>query len=118
MRLNRVASFYAFLLHFRSEDNEEEERPATASPQAGPATRGLAVAKAPTRGRATAARASPQGRLTSLAGPTARRGGACRHGRLRPAGRGGNRPRAPPLAARCLQRGSVVGHPQGTASRG
>ncbi|RZS00246.1 hypothetical protein BHM03_00029911 [Ensete ventricosum] len=32
MRLNRVESFYVFLLHFRSEGNEEEGRPTTASP--------------------------------------------------------------------------------------
>ncbi|RWV76791.1 hypothetical protein GW17_00062486 [Ensete ventricosum] len=35
MRLNRVESFYAFLLHFYSKGNEEEGRPATASPMYG-----------------------------------------------------------------------------------
>ncbi|RWV77264.1 hypothetical protein GW17_00061929 [Ensete ventricosum] len=40
MRLYRVESFYAFLLHFRSEGSKEEGRPATASPHVGPATRG------------------------------------------------------------------------------
>ncbi|RWV88416.1 hypothetical protein GW17_00049494 [Ensete ventricosum] len=40
IRLNRVESFYAFLLRFRSEDSEEEGRPATASPHIGPTTHG------------------------------------------------------------------------------
>ncbi|RZS27797.1 hypothetical protein BHM03_00061322 [Ensete ventricosum] len=44
-----------------------------------------ATAKALARGRLAAARASPQGRLTPLAGAAARRGGACGHGWLRPA---------------------------------
>ncbi|RZS16324.1 hypothetical protein BHM03_00048317 [Ensete ventricosum] len=47
MRLNRIESFYAFLLRFRSEGSEEQGRPATASPHAGPATHGQALAKGP-----------------------------------------------------------------------
>ncbi|RWW60613.1 hypothetical protein BHE74_00032389 [Ensete ventricosum] len=50
MRLNRVESFYAFLLHFCSEGSKEEGRPATASPHVGPATHGQAAAKAPHKG--------------------------------------------------------------------
>ncbi|RWW29870.1 hypothetical protein GW17_00005582 [Ensete ventricosum] len=45
MRLNHVELFYAFLLHFLSEDSEEEGWPATASPHAGPATHGQAGCK-------------------------------------------------------------------------
>ncbi|RWW41354.1 hypothetical protein BHE74_00053160 [Ensete ventricosum] len=74
MRLYRVESFYAFLLRFRSEGNEEEGRPATTRPHARPATDGQAAAKA-----------SPQGAV-------ARRGGACGHGMLRPARKGSSRP--------------------------
>ncbi|RZS19666.1 hypothetical protein BHM03_00052099 [Ensete ventricosum] len=47
MRLYRVKSFNALLLHFRSEGSEEEGRPATASPHAGTTTYGQAAAKAP-----------------------------------------------------------------------
>ncbi|RWV77067.1 hypothetical protein GW17_00062161 [Ensete ventricosum] len=58
MRLNRVESFYAFLLHFCSEGSKEEGRLATASPHVGPAR---PRPRPPTRGWATAARAIPQG---------------------------------------------------------
>ncbi|RWV94903.1 hypothetical protein GW17_00042520 [Ensete ventricosum] len=50
MRLNRVESFYVFLLHFRSEGSEEEGRQATTIPYVGPATHGQAAAKAPCKG--------------------------------------------------------------------
>ncbi|RWW19814.1 hypothetical protein GW17_00016104 [Ensete ventricosum] len=49
MRLNRVESFYVFLLHFHSEGSEEG-RPATTNPHVGPATHGQAAAKAPCKG--------------------------------------------------------------------
>ncbi|RRT66406.1 hypothetical protein B296_00002601 [Ensete ventricosum] len=64
MRLNRVESFYAFLLCFHNEDNEEEGWPTTTSPHVGPARprpRPLA------RGWLATARASPQGRPASPA---------------------------------------------------
>ncbi|RWW46412.1 hypothetical protein BHE74_00047661 [Ensete ventricosum] len=58
MRLNRVESFYAFLLHFRSKRSKEENgRPTTAKPLVGrpatawPPARGQpAVAKTPCKG--------------------------------------------------------------------
>ncbi|RRT31917.1 hypothetical protein B296_00056686 [Ensete ventricosum] len=40
IRLNRVESFYALLLHFHSEGSEEEGRPTTARPWPGPARMG------------------------------------------------------------------------------
>ncbi|RWW23102.1 hypothetical protein GW17_00012674 [Ensete ventricosum] len=52
MRLNRVESFYAFLLHFRNEGSEEEGWPATTSPHTRPATHGQAAAKPPYKGAA------------------------------------------------------------------
>ncbi|RWV88225.1 hypothetical protein GW17_00049705, partial [Ensete ventricosum] len=49
MRLNRVESFYVFLLRFRSKRNEEEDgRPATARPPAGAADHSLATYKGAT----------------------------------------------------------------------
>ncbi|RRT50194.1 hypothetical protein B296_00002494, partial [Ensete ventricosum] len=42
---------------------------------------------------------NPQGRPAPLMGVAARKGGACKHGRLRPARRSGCRPRAHPLAS-------------------
>ncbi|RWV81334.1 hypothetical protein GW17_00057260 [Ensete ventricosum] len=86
MRLYRIELFYVFLLHFRSEGNEEEGQPATTNPHAGPATHGQA-----------AARASPKGGLAMPARAIADRG----HDRLRPAHRGGSR----------LQRGAHMGLP-------
>ncbi|RWV87413.1 hypothetical protein GW17_00050588 [Ensete ventricosum] len=56
--------------------------------------------RSPARGRPAAARASPQGRPTSLTGVVARRGCACGHGRLRPTRRGDSRPQAHPLVVR------------------
>ncbi|RWV95974.1 hypothetical protein GW17_00041352 [Ensete ventricosum] len=104
MRLYRVESFYAFLLRFRSEGSEEEERPATASLHAGPATHG-------------------QGQPA--------RGDACGHGGLRPARKGdacghGRHLRAPPYsmpASGCCQRLARKGLPppaklQGVIARG
>ncbi|RRT39094.1 hypothetical protein B296_00009050 [Ensete ventricosum] len=72
-----------------------------ASPHAGSTTHGQAVARAsPSREASTARRgSSPQGRSAPLTGVTARWGGACGHGRMRPTCRGGNRSRAHPLAA-------------------
>ncbi|RZS22860.1 hypothetical protein BHM03_00055690 [Ensete ventricosum] len=117
MRLNRVESFYAFLLRFRSEGSEEKGRPATASPHVAPATHGQAAAKAPCKGatdcgqgqparEAGAARSgsSPQERPVPLTGAAARKGGSCRHGQG--------------LAAWHPQRGLVAGCPQGAATRG
>ncbi|RZS27845.1 hypothetical protein BHM03_00061373, partial [Ensete ventricosum] len=55
MILNRIESFYAFLLRFRSEGSKEEGRPATASPMQDrpwprpPATRGDRLRLGPTR---------------------------------------------------------------------
>ncbi|RWV77794.1 hypothetical protein GW17_00061334, partial [Ensete ventricosum] len=43
-------------------------------------------------------------------------GGACGHGRLWPAHRGGNRPRAHPLATQHPQRGPTTGRSQGAAA--
>ncbi|RRT31848.1 hypothetical protein B296_00058716 [Ensete ventricosum] len=54
-----------------------------ASPHVEPATHGQATAKAPARGRPTAARASLQGRLTPLAGVATSKGGR-RHSRGQP----------------------------------
>ncbi|RZS28683.1 hypothetical protein BHM03_00062317 [Ensete ventricosum] len=69
MRLNRVESFYAFLLHFHSEDNEEEGQQGMAQPLA----KGrLAAARPPARG------GHPQGQQPSAGttdcGQTARGG--------------------------------------------
>ncbi|RWW36912.1 hypothetical protein BHE74_00058028 [Ensete ventricosum] len=61
---------------------------------------------------------SPQGRPMPLVGATAYRGDAYEHGRLRPARRGGNRPRAHSLVVWRLQRGPAVGCPQGAIARG
>ncbi|RRT49916.1 hypothetical protein B296_00021760 [Ensete ventricosum] len=77
-----------------------------ASPHAGSATHGQAVASA-----------SPQGRLVPLPGLAAHRGGACGHGRLRPTSRGGSRPRAHPFAALHPQRRPTAGHLQGAVGR-
>ncbi|RZS14449.1 hypothetical protein BHM03_00046158 [Ensete ventricosum] len=85
-----------------------QDRPPTARPQPRP----------PTRGQPAAARASPQGRPTLLVGAAARMGNSYGHSQLRPARRGGSRPRAHPLAARRPQKGSVVGRLQGAAARG
>ncbi|RWW55742.1 hypothetical protein BHE74_00037590 [Ensete ventricosum] len=97
---------------------------------------GQAVAKAPCKGVADCGQSqpareaddarrgsSPQGRPAPLAGVVARRGGAYGHGWLWPARRGGSRPRAHPLAARCPQgdvtrsqpysRGGGAGHKGG-----
>ncbi|RRT37759.1 hypothetical protein B296_00019726 [Ensete ventricosum] len=77
IRLNHIESFYAFLLHFCSECNEER-RPATARSLEGVVDHGQAPYRGghprpgrlqgrplqprpPTRGRLDAARASPQG---------------------------------------------------------
>ncbi|RZS15580.1 hypothetical protein BHM03_00047441 [Ensete ventricosum] len=85
MRLNRVESFYMFLLRFRNEGSEEQGRPATASPHAGLATHGQPPCRAghPRPGRVqdlpAAARASPQGGPAAPAGAVARRGDAGKH---------------------------------------
>ncbi|RWV82224.1 hypothetical protein GW17_00056293 [Ensete ventricosum] len=84
MILNRVESFYAFLLRFCCEGSEEGW-PAMASHHAGPATHSQATAKAPCNGGAgcgqgqparetSTARndSSPQGRPTLLTGAAAR----------------------------------------------
>ncbi|RZS20431.1 hypothetical protein BHM03_00052945 [Ensete ventricosum] len=84
MRLNRVESFYMFLLRFRSEGNEEEGQQGMARP--------------PTRGRPTTAKAPLQRggrlRLGPLQGATAHEGSSPqgvatrRYDRLRPARKG------------------------------
>ncbi|RWV78613.1 hypothetical protein GW17_00060390 [Ensete ventricosum] len=71
MRLNRVESFYVFLLYFRNEGSPCRGQPglATASPLAGaagcsqgPHAKGrLAAARPPAKGRPAAAMANPQG---------------------------------------------------------
>ncbi|RWV81088.1 hypothetical protein GW17_00057526 [Ensete ventricosum] len=78
MRLNRVESFYAFLLYFRSEGNEEG-RPITASPHAGSATHGQAAAKAPYKGAAGCGQDQPvreadTARRGNIPAPVSRRG--------------------------------------------
>ncbi|RZS27663.1 hypothetical protein BHM03_00061179, partial [Ensete ventricosum] len=98
--------------------SKEEGRPATASPHAGLATHSQVATKAPCKGAADYSEGQPtrdvgaarrgsnqQGRPTLLAGAVAHRGGTCRHNRLQPDRRGGSRPQAHPLAARCLQKG-------------
>ncbi|RRT62140.1 hypothetical protein B296_00015690 [Ensete ventricosum] len=52
MRLNRVELFYAFMLHFYNEGNEEKGRLAMANPPCRPATHGQAGCNQgpPTRG--------------------------------------------------------------------
>ncbi|RWW15012.1 hypothetical protein BHE74_00018367 [Ensete ventricosum] len=71
----------------------------------------------PAREASTARRgSSPQGRPAPLVGVAARKGGACRHDRLRPARRGGYRLRAHPLVSRLPQRGPIVGCPQRAAA--
>ncbi|RZS29018.1 hypothetical protein BHM03_00062686 [Ensete ventricosum] len=71
----------------------------------------------PARGRPVAARASLQGRLVPLPGLAAHRGGACGHGRLRPASRGGSRPGAHPFTALRSQRRPTTGRLQGATGR-
>ncbi|RWW02029.1 hypothetical protein GW17_00034899 [Ensete ventricosum] len=59
MRLNRVESFYTFLLYFHSKGSEEEGRPGTTNTHAGLATHGQAAAKAPYKGAGLLPMASP-----------------------------------------------------------
>ncbi|RRT35060.1 hypothetical protein B296_00031267 [Ensete ventricosum] len=132
MRLNRVESFYTFLLHFRNKGSEEEGRPTIASPHVGPTTHGQAAARASTKGSPTAPTmgdSRPQGQqpvgdsrlqhdarkggrlqgarkgLLPAANPTASRGSG--------ASRRGGRPLAGRLPAckgsRCLRRGNDDG---------
>ncbi|RZS28936.1 hypothetical protein BHM03_00062595 [Ensete ventricosum] len=96
MRLNRVESFYAFLLHFRSEGNEEGQQ---------------GMARPPARWRPAAAKAPLQRgdrlRLGPLQGAVARRGSS--------------RPRARPVTAKApLQRGDRLrpGPLQGATTHG
>ncbi|RWV84892.1 hypothetical protein GW17_00053362, partial [Ensete ventricosum] len=107
MRLNRVEWFYTFLLHFRSEGNEEEGRPTTASPPCRTGRPRPSRSQGPLQGgggRPAAARASPQGAVA------ARRGGTYGQKRC---------PRAQPLATRRPQGGPPTGRQQGaTACRG
>ncbi|RWV87360.1 hypothetical protein BHE74_00052374 [Ensete ventricosum] len=101
MRLNRVESFYAFFLRFRSEGNKEEGWPATASPHVGLATHGQAAA------------GCGQGQLAREVG-AARKGGTCcstlKGGRVY-----GVRKGLPPVASPTASRGGDVdrrgGHP-------
>ncbi|RWV86790.1 hypothetical protein GW17_00051276 [Ensete ventricosum] len=95
-------------LRFPNSGIRAKGRPPTARPRP----------RSPTRGWLATAWASPQGRPTSLAGAADRKGGACRHGQLRPARRCDSRPRAHPLAAWRPQRGLAVGHPQGATAHG
>ncbi|RRT52963.1 hypothetical protein B296_00037921 [Ensete ventricosum] len=89
MRLNRIESFYASLLCFRSEGNEEEGQPSMARP---PARGRSATAKSPLhggdrlrpgllQGAATRKGSSPQGAAThngsSPQGAVTRRGNSC-----------------------------------------
>ncbi|RWV83917.1 hypothetical protein GW17_00054414 [Ensete ventricosum] len=117
MRLNRVESFYTFLLHFHSEGNEEEGRPAMVSPHARPAIHGQAATKDPARGRSVAARASLQGRPAPLAGAAAARWhthlqrGTCKGVDCRAPARGCRPQGWPPL-------GRVVASGQGQSSPG
>ncbi|RRT33337.1 hypothetical protein B296_00037799 [Ensete ventricosum] len=108
MRLNRIESFYAFLLHFHSKGREEGVRPPTAKPRPRP----------PTRGRLTAIRASLKGRLVPLTGAAVRRCGTYGHSRLWQARTSSIRMRAHPLATRHPQRGPTAGRTQGAAARG
>ncbi|RWW60882.1 hypothetical protein BHE74_00032082 [Ensete ventricosum] len=88
MRLNRVESFYAFLLRFRSEGSEEEGRPATASPHARPATHSQAATKAPCKGAVDCSQGQPAKEADTACRGSSPQGGAYGHGRLRPTRRG------------------------------
>ncbi|RRT37325.1 hypothetical protein B296_00016916 [Ensete ventricosum] len=79
MRLNHVESFYAFLLRFRSEGNEEEGQQGMARP---PIRGRSAIAKAPYKGAVSYGQAPYKWRPLEEA--TAARG----HDRLRPARKG------------------------------
>ncbi|RWV95522.1 hypothetical protein BHE74_00003232 [Ensete ventricosum] len=101
MRLNRVESFYMFLLHFYSE-RSEEGWPPMATPAIGVRPRLLI------RGWLDARRWSPVGAAVA-------RG----HDRLQSARRGSSLPWAQSLASRRPKGRPTIGHPQGaTASRG
>ncbi|RZS25698.1 hypothetical protein BHM03_00058939 [Ensete ventricosum] len=107
IRLNRVESFYAFLLRFRSEGNEEEGQQGMARP---PARGWLATAKAPLQ-MGSRLRPGP------LQGATARRGTS--HPWARPAAakaplQRGGRLRPGPLQEVTARGGSS---PQGAATR-
>ncbi|RWW14688.1 hypothetical protein GW17_00021513 [Ensete ventricosum] len=112
MRLNRVESFYAFLLRFRSECREEEGRPATTSPHSGSAARATGCGQGPMPATAKApCRGSRQHVLppVGMAGPY--RGGASRRRQRPRPGRKGQPPTTRPqgAAARCeAARGSPV----------
>ncbi|RWW01066.1 hypothetical protein GW17_00035917 [Ensete ventricosum] len=110
MRLNCVESFYAFLLRFYSEGNEEEGRPATSSPHAGLATHGQAgCAQGPLQWAAASMRGCPRAWLAP-AGVGSTCGQATRDNRPRQ-GRKGQPPAARPqgVAARCeAARGSLA----------
>ncbi|RWW02922.1 hypothetical protein BHE74_00029200 [Ensete ventricosum] len=90
MRLNRVASFYPFLLCFRNEVSEEEGQPATASPHAGPVAHGKATAKAPCKGATGCSQGQPireasgarKGRQLPIGVALAGKSATCGHSRL------------------------------------
>ncbi|RWW50529.1 hypothetical protein BHE74_00043200 [Ensete ventricosum] len=74
MRLNRVESFYAFLLCFHSEGNEEEGQPGMARQAAAkaPLQGGGRLRPGPLQGAApVGARRQPEGRLEAKAPPVA-----------------------------------------------
>ncbi|RRT42476.1 hypothetical protein B296_00027941 [Ensete ventricosum] len=81
MRFNRVESFYVFLLYFRSKRNEEDGRPATASPGCGqgPLQRGDWLWPRPPTQGAVGCRATPtkdDRQRPAFKGLLARRGSA------------------------------------------
>ncbi|RWV90851.1 hypothetical protein GW17_00046910 [Ensete ventricosum] len=105
IKLNRIESFYAFLLHFCNKRNKDRGQPAMARPYAGVADHGLATCTRATdcsqgplqrsdrlrprplaKGRLDAARASPQGLSPIVAAA------ACGHNHLQ---RGARKERPP-----------------------
>ncbi|RZR85288.1 hypothetical protein BHM03_00012234 [Ensete ventricosum] len=115
MRLNRVESFYAFFLRFRSEGNKEEGWPATASPHVGLATHGQAAAGC---GQGQLARVAPacMAGCGQPAGVAVARGHTCLQCSTLKGGRVyGVRKGLPPVASPTASRGGDVdcrgGHP-------
>ncbi|RWV88547.1 hypothetical protein GW17_00049359 [Ensete ventricosum] len=125
-RLYHVESFYAFLLHFRSEGNEEEGQPATASPHAGSATHGQAATKAPCKGVTDCGQGQPE-REASDALKGWQPVGEAPVSRSVAHGCSSSRPRARPVAASPQgrqpfaalrsQRGLIAWRPQGAGAQ-
>ncbi|RRT58449.1 hypothetical protein B296_00018141 [Ensete ventricosum] len=80
MRLNRVESFYTFLLCFRSEGSEEW-RPTMASPHVGLTAPGQVASKAPSKEAAGCSQVQPEREPSSLV-----RGDSCLQAEAPPGG--------------------------------